>query len=322
MRFMIAMDGGGTKTDAVLFNEEGHILARNICEGCNALDMPNGMPVIQERLYRSVMYLYGQLPHGARLSALYGGLAGSIDWFPGVLERELVPRLPGDKVRLEGDGGCLIAALQGHQDGCSLIAGTGSSLYIRRNGCLQNYGGYGYLIDTHGSGYTIGRDAFLAAFRGHDGRGPKTVLYELIRRQLGAEPVECIPRIYEGGRSFIASFAGTVFEGRRLGDSQSCRIFDDAVESLAELVRLGQNQLGDRFTVVTGGGLFAAFPVYTEALQGRIAPGITLKRLDVPPILGAAVEAMWDAGAEDTPEFRRNFIENLRAFPGTGSRKD
>lgn len=314
MKYLIAMDGGGTKTDAVLFDESGHILEREVGGGCNALDMPHGMPVIQERLYQLVMQLYRQLPDGARLRAVYGGLAGSVDWFPGVLDRELVPRLPGETVRLEGDGGCLIGAMQGHQNGCCLIAGTGSSLYIRRNDRLKRCGGYGYLIDTHGSGYTIGRDAFLAAFRGHDGRGPKTVLYRLIGEQMGADPEESLPRIYDGGRAYIAAFARTVFEGRKLGDAQSCRIFDEAVNSLAELVGLGQRELGDRFTVVAGGGLFAAYPEYAAALKARIAPGITLLRLNAPPILGAAVEALWDAGIADTAEFRSRFSSELERF--------
>lgn len=309
---MIAIDGGGTKTDCVLFDETGHILAREICGGCNALDMPNGMPVIQQRIFDAVMTLYQKLPDGAQLNAVYGGLAGSVDWFPGVIDRELVPRLPGNKVRMEGDGGSLIAAMYGHVDGCSLIAGTGSSLYIRHNGKLKNYGGYGYLIDTHGSGYTIGRDAFLAAFRSNDGRGPHTILYDLIREQMGERPELCVPKIYQGGRAYIASFARTVFEGRRLGDELCSQIFDHAVTSLAELVQLGQRQLGDTFTVVTGGGLFAAFPEYTQALQNCIAPGIRLQRLEAPPVLGAAIEALWDAEVDQTPAFKSKFLAELQ----------
>ena len=314
MKYMIGVDVGGTKAESVLFDETGHILTQNVSRGFNALDMgEKGIQIAEEMLYDVVMKLYAKLPAGAELEAVYSGMAGSVDWYPGVLDRELVPRLPGKKVRLEGDGGSLIAAVQGHSDGCSLIAGTGSALYIRCGEELKLFGGYGYLIDTQGSGYTLGRDAFLAAFRSRDGRGPKSVLYDLIREQMGSEPVESVPKIYQGGRAYIASFARTVFEGRRLGDEMSCRIFDHGVNCLAELVQLGERELQRKdFSVVTGGGLFSAFPEYMEALKQKISPETRLVPMDVPPILGAAVEALWDSGAADTPEFRQRFMRDYR----------
>ncbi len=39
MRYFIAIDSGGTKTDAVLFDETGHIVARSLTMGCNAMDI-------------------------------------------------------------------------------------------------------------------------------------------------------------------------------------------------------------------------------------------------------------------------------------------
>ena len=311
---MIGIDGGGTKTESVLFDETGHILARDICSGANALDLPGGIGDVQELLFRAVERLMAKLSDGMGLDSIYAGLAGSVDWFPGVLDRELGPRLPATKVRFEGDGGNLIAAVHGHRDGCGLIAGTGSALYIRKGDVLTRYGGYGYLIDTQGSGYTIGRDAFLAAFRYYDGRGDETILYDLIREQMGKEPIECIPRIYQGGRAYIAGFAKTVFEGRKRGDTVSMRIFDHAVHCLAELVAMGERELGSEFTVVTGGGLFTAFPEYEEALRAQISPGVRLVEMDAPPIYGAAVEALWDAGVAETEEIKQQFMRDYIAL--------
>ena len=37
MRYCIAIDGGGSKTDALLFDERGHILARRVGPGGNEL---------------------------------------------------------------------------------------------------------------------------------------------------------------------------------------------------------------------------------------------------------------------------------------------
>ena len=39
MTYMIAIDSGGTKTDTVLFDNTGCVLARDISPGANALDV-------------------------------------------------------------------------------------------------------------------------------------------------------------------------------------------------------------------------------------------------------------------------------------------
>ena len=39
MKYYIAIDAGGTKTDSVLFDQEGHVLARDLRRGANAFDL-------------------------------------------------------------------------------------------------------------------------------------------------------------------------------------------------------------------------------------------------------------------------------------------
>lgn len=317
MKYMIAMDSGGTKTESVLVDETGHILARDVTAGANGLEV--GLETALERISAACYRLYRQLPAGENLSAIYGGVAACADYFPWAMENQLYPMLPpSERVRFEGDGGCLIGAVMGHQDGACIISGTGSSLYIRNGDKLQLFGGWGYLIDTEGSGYTIGRDAFLAAFRSLDGRGPKTVLYDLIGQQLGGPPETKLPQIYQGGRPCIASFAGTVFAARKMGDGEAIRIFDHAVTRLADLLRVGARELKKPFQVVLGGGLFAAFPELWEAVKDQAPAEATPVLLKQRPILGAAVEARYEAGLPDDPAFRETFTRDYEALTAAG----
>ena len=39
MRYLVAIDSGGTKTDTVLFDETGHILCRDLSPGANGMDI-------------------------------------------------------------------------------------------------------------------------------------------------------------------------------------------------------------------------------------------------------------------------------------------
>jgi len=70
-----------------------------------------------------------------------------------------------------------------------VIAGTGS-VALGRNAAGQTAraGGYGYLIDDAGGGVSIGRAALRAALRSGEGWGPKTVLADVFRAQLGGWP--------------------------------------------------------------------------------------------------------------------------------------
>lgn len=312
MSYLIAIDGGGTKTESVLFHESGEVIGRDITQGVNALDV--GITLAEERVSAAIARLAALIPGSTAPDVIYGGLAGCVDYFPGVMYNYLRSRFTDGILRMEGDGGSLIAAMQGHSDGAGLIAGTGSSLYIRSGNVLQRYGGWGPLIDTEGSGYKLGIHAFYAAFRALDSRGPDTVLYDLIAEQMGAKPENCLPEIYAKGRPYISLFAQCVFKGRRMGDEVATKIFDDAVHCLAELVEIGERVLQKNFNVYTGGGLFASFPEYLEALQGAVPNCATLIPIDTEPIYGAAAEALWDIGLSPTPEFKARFMSSYDAL--------
>lgn len=309
MRYYIAIDSGGTKTDAVLFDETGHIVSRSLTMGCNAMDI--GIDAACSHLLSVVRALAAEVPRGGVLTAIYSGVAAT-DYFDGALGKFIQPHFPGVKTRFEDDAVNLISGTLGHQNGCCIVGGTGSSLYARIDGKIIHLGGWGYLIDTGGSGYAIGRDALLAAFRYVDGRGGKTLLYDLIAELMHMPPEKNIPGIYAGGRPYIASFARTVFQARREGDPIAEEIFRKAVHSLAELTYAAEKYFQGPFNGVLGGGIFAAFPEYAEALQQEASPFANLIRAEVPPVLGGVIEALWDGGIPDTPEIRQRFLEDYR----------
>lgn len=309
MRYFIAIDSGGTKTDAVLFDETGHILSRSLTMGCNAMDI--GIDTACAHLLSVVQDLAEKTPSDGVLTAVYSGVAAT-DYFNGALGKFVKPHFPGVNMRFEDDAVNLISGTLGHQNGCCIVGGTGSSLYARIDGKIIHLGGWGYLIDTGGSGYAIGRDALLAAFRYIDGRDKKTLLYDLIENQMGMPPEKNIPGIYAGGRPYIASFARTVFQARREGDETAEEIFRKAVHSLAELTYAAEKYFKGPFDVVLGGGIFSAFPEYSEALKKEVSSFANLIRAEVPPVLGGVIEALWDGGIRDTPEIRQRFLEDYR----------
>ena len=319
MNYLIAIDGGGTKTESVLFTCSGIVLSRYITKGVNALDV--GIEKSKKRIIDSINHLTISIPSGESLSSIYGGLAACVDYYPGVMHSYIYAETGCRNLRLEGDGGNFIAAMQGHSDGASLIAGTGSSLYLRSNDTLQRYGGWGPIIDTEGSGYKLGLHAFYAAFRSLDGRGPRTILYDLISEQMGARPEDHLPELYEKGRPYISTFAQCVMTGKRLGDAVSCNIFNHGVKCLSELVEIGCRVLNKSFNVYTGGGLFTRYPEYWNALNSTVPKQAKLIPVNTEPIYGAAVESLWNLGIIPDKLFKENFMLSYKKIAEDQNRR-
>ena len=119
-------------------------------------------------------------------------------------------------------------------------------------------------------------------------------------------------QIYAGGRSFIASLAHVVFEGREAGDDAATAIFDQGAERLAELVSAAERYFPGEYSVVLGGGLFAAYPEYVEAVRRRCPGQARLLTTDMPVVYGAAVEALEATGKTPGREFHDHFLEDYR----------
>ncbi len=308
MRNFIAVDGGGTKTDVVRFTEDGHILYRHVGPGSNAYDIGQ-----EETLRRLSKCLEAVLScSGEPVSGIYGGMAGEIalgDFFSPHI-KENFPQIL--YTRFDDDGCNLISGTLGHRDGCGMVCGTGSSLFVRIEGKpLRHIGGKGYLIDTGGSGFEIGQTAVKMALRSVDGRIGPTILTELLAELLGM-PVDdkIIPVIHKGGRPYIASLARAVFAGRKLGDSVCIEIFETQSALMADLTFAAEKYFTSDFDVVLGGGIAANYPEYVEAIRRKSASGAKIVLQQAPPIYGAAVEAMWDAEIVADESFRKNFLED------------
>ena len=234
-QFLLAIEGGGTKTRLLLADAAGDILAREIGGPASGLYISRGvyareMGTLLRRVERIAK------ANGGRVTTV--GLGGPMD---GPLVEGAVQRVFG-KVRLIRVGESEIAfALHGVDWGVSLVAGTGASCRAHTpEGLAIGCGGFGPQFGDEGSGYWIGRAAISAAMRAGDKRGPETALTARLCAFYGLSRVLDILRFVDKSGHVsgtkVASCVPQVFAAANAGDAIANGICHEAGLALGRLV--------------------------------------------------------------------------------------
>ena len=314
MAYLIGIDGGGTKTLGVLTDASGNVLAKAATAATNPNDVT--LPVAVERLEALCRALLEQgsvdtsaLPE----TSLFFGIAGGINYGPALEEslKALFPKARALAVR--SDIHILLSGEIPEGDGACIICGTGSACFLRRGGELVRIGGWGYLLDSGGSGYDIGRDALEAALRHFDGRGEPTLLSALLEARLGGAVHTRITEIYREGKPYIAACAPLVFEAARQGDAVAEAILERNARKLAEYAECawrwlteGGRSVPDTLPVVMGGGISVheapAWQARVRALTDPAVPAVYTVA-SMPPVFGAVAEALRQSPEGANPDF-------------------
>ena len=146
-----------------------------------------------------------------------------------------------------------------------------------------------------------------AAMRDYDGRGPKTMLLELVMRRLKAEePQGIIARVYAGHMtvSQVASLSALVSEAAARGDEVAVKILNEKGNILGGLVVSAAAQLrmlDARFGFSLNGGVFKAGKPLLGPLEAEVRASAPLARLaepKLPPACGAVVLLLRRAGVK------------------------
>lgn len=293
MRHVIGLDAGGTKTVGILADETGAVL-RDSRSGPANLTMQGELGV-----EKALFEVLDALDPPATVEAVCLGIAGAdrpaaLELIRGVLWRLGFRR----NVRVVSDAWVALAAGAPDAIGIVLVAGTGSIAFGRDGTKKARAGGWGYLLGDEASAYWLGLAAVRQGFRGLDGRGPETTLYDRIRRKVGVEtPQELADWFYskQAPRTSVAQLAGVVEEAAAEGDAGALTILDLAADHLCRTADAVARQLqfpGD-YPLVLAGGTFRACPSLVPRLAECLdLPGAQVERLTVEPARGAVSLAL------------------------------
>ena len=174
------------------------------------------------------------------------------------------------------------------ENGVAVIMGTGIVAFARSGEKLRRSGGRGYMIDKGGSGFHFGSDALNSAFEFIEGRGGSETILKLVENNLGKDLESSVAEIYNGGASFVASFAPVVFDALRLGDSASLEIIDRNAYEAAKIINGALKSINNNNNkIIICGGLCKQKEILYPFLTKYIKGDFSLDFLDEPMVNGA-----------------------------------
>lgn len=308
MRYFLGIDVGGTKTHALIADESGRALGFGQSGPGNPEVVGyDGMArVLQEATDEALAA--GNIPREAIAGAGFG--IGGYDWpsqRPAILE---AIRTLGLNAPVEIVNDALIGLLAGAEQGwgVAVVAGTSCNCWGRDpSGREGRMTGFSWLGEAAGAGELVLK-ALQAVALEWTRRGPPTRLTQAFVELAGLPSVEALLEALTIGGLYIgAEAAPLVFRVAAEGDPVALELIRWAGRELASMAIgvIRQLDLASlSFEVVLAGSFFNGSPLLAETMAETIhpvAPGARLVRLEVPPVVGAVILGMEQAGLPTSP---------------------
>ncbi len=289
--YKIGVDGGGTKTECILVDGTGAIIARHLAPGCNpsVVGPDQARLIITDALCGLVQAAFGQQP--APIAATHIYAAGSRTFW-----HETAAMLPDfGRIVTADDSYPVLELATGGRPGLVLHGGTGSFVAARGpDGAVHYAGGIGWRFGDPGSGYDVGRRAVARALLELQGWAPPSRIGPTVRdhTQLGAAAeVGAITRYFythpDPNRP-IAALAPAILRLASEGDPTAHALVAESVgELLALATRVAARLFPDTPLDTLPAGLSGPVltqPVVVAMLEGR-SP-LALAPIDGNPIDG------------------------------------
>ena len=301
MKYIIGIDGGGTKTECAVADLSGKILYRTFGKSSNFLTI--GVDAAVENLFELVEGILFKIEADfgdvKMLLIVTAGAGREED--ADVLETKFNDYTMREGIKIKSvkvvsDARIALEGAFSGNSGCILIAGTGSILFGKdRNGFIHRSGGFGRLIGDEGSGHSIGRKGLATVAKELDGRGKATLITQLLNKKhnIYSAP-DLIINVYKNNFD-IASAAEVVLSAAGENDPVALQILnEEADELLFHINAVMKKMKSKKLEIAFTGSLIANKNIYSDILREKIAdnfPSVKIKEPDNTPVEGAILLA-------------------------------
>ena len=291
--YFLGIDGGGTKTVFKLTDENGAVI-RTALKGSvnpNDIGMENALMLLKEGIHEVCRDIpYSSITMFAGISG--GGLSGN----NAEIFRQFFKKF-GFLAFENGSDIENLVALSDHEKCILVIMGTGFIVYALGGADRKRIAGWGQFFDDGGSGYTIGKSVISAVLSAGDGSGKNTLLTTLMEEKLGESAEAHLTKFYNGGKRYIAEFAGLAFVGYEQNDPVSIEILEKDMAFVAgkidtALSTLTNYAVAEKIPVLFSGGISNQNDILFPLIQKHMKRSdCTLSQIKNEPVDGALKRA-------------------------------
>lgn len=314
LRYVLGVDGGGSKCDAVLIAEDGTVVGWG-----------RGGPT--SRWYDTAEVIDASFADA--VSGALAGVHGAQLWIAGHFHSDAAQRAvaaAGEVIGRSFAGESEVAyASAREQWGMIILAGTGSFVHLQtRDGRTRHAGGMGPVLGDYGSGHEIGLRGLRAAFTSTWLASRATSLREAMPAALGVADLRDVFHLaYEArtlNRRTVAALARVVDREAEAGDAIAARCIREAADELADLAveMIAEMGVGDEeLPVIASGSVARHSRIWWEhmcARIARVAPRMRPMIPPVPPVIGAALVAFGAMGVAITDELIGRIVQTQEPF--------
>jgi N-acetylglucosamine kinase-like BadF-type ATPase len=307
--FVIGMDGGGTKTAAIIAALDGTIVAEHVAGPSNfqMIGVETAAQTIFSLITECCRSAHCTPSHVLSVTLGLTGAGRAADQKRMEDGLKKFSRTQGVRLKhviVESDARIALEGAFKGEPGIILIAGTGSIAFGKDSkGVVHRVGGWGRILGDEGSGFFIGRSGLSAVSRFMDGRGNRTLLTKLVAEKFQlTDQTKIITAVYKDNFD-VASIAPLVLDAAAREDEVSLLIIDQAAAELTDHVSALTDKLLPSFRrkvkakipVSFIGGLIANETLLLcklkEQLTGTL-PHIHIVEPMSPPAFGAVVMSL------------------------------
>lgn len=289
MDYIIGVDAGGTKTEAIAYNLKGDELAREVTGFGNLV--LNEKEAINN-VCNSIKTCIDKLGKG-ELKKIYIGAAGmEVSNNAYILEKNIKESF-GTDVLIVNDGELALKAVLKGQDGILTIAGTGSICIGIKNNIKDKCGGWGHILGDEGSGYSIAIKALKRMIYEEELNLEKSKLHEEILKTLNIKSIdEICTFVYSSTKDKIASLTTLVSKLAEEGEENAIFILKEEGEALGQTTERVYNRLNfnNKYAIGIKGSVIEKSKVLRQAFKEYLLDNlgkVEIVQEDISPTKGA-----------------------------------
>jgi N-acetylglucosamine kinase-like BadF-type ATPase len=302
-RYVVGVDGGSTKTIALVADSRGRILGFGRAGNCCWYAI--GKEQAEKVIALAVQMALGKAHVSPAQVEFAAYCITGADWPEDapMLTELLRPARLSRKLMVRNDAFAALRAGTAEPYGVVVCDGTGTNTAVRAPDGRE--WAYGFWVDDGGAG-NLSRAALRAVLRAEDGRGQPTLLTASVLAYLGYPTTEALLRAmvaHSVPQARMTTVCPLVFEAAERGDRVACDLIvrhghEMGLYATAGIRRFAMQDLA--FDVVLSGSVFKGRgPLLVDTIRTDVLAVAPLARIVKPccePVIGAVILALEAAG--------------------------